>query len=356
MNSVAAHVGTLPLRRRWAGLRECEPGLRARDAARRLGVSEAELIASACGENAVRLAPREPERLIEALAPLGPVLALTRNEHVVIEKTGPIEQIEIHHGHGVGSVIGKAIDLRLFLRRWVHAFAVTETTRKEPRRSLQCFDEHGVAVHKLYLTERSDVNGFQRLVNDFAAADQSTLLTVSSAEPPARARSDDAVDVEGLRTAWAGLRDTHEFFALLRRFGVRRLQALRLAGAHWAWPVVLDAHRRVLERARDIELPIMAFVASPGTVQIHTGPVHRLAVVGEWYNVLDPDFNLHLRETGVASAWVVRKPTVDGEVTGLELFDDRGEPLLQCFGKRKGGQRELTDWRRILEQLPALES
>src|SRR5690348_18119092 len=29
-------------------------------------------------------------------------------------------------------------------------------------------------------------------------------------------------------------------------------------------------------------------------------------------NILDPDFNMHLREDLIESAWVVRKPTTDG--------------------------------------------
>ncbi len=58
----------------------------------------------------------------------------------------------------------------------------------------------------------------------------------------------------------------------------------------------------------------------------------------DWLNVLDDDFNMHLRDTAVASAWVVKKPTVDGIVTSLELFDDKGDNLVIFFGKRKPGE------------------
>jgi len=342
------------LHQRWTELREHQAGLRARDAASRLGVSEAELIASGCGETAVRLDMQDPGRLIESMAPLGEVLALTRNEHVVIEKTGPLEHVEVYRGHGVGSVVGDAIDLRLYLQHWVRGFAVADSGRKGLRRSLQFFDARGVAVHKVFLTDQSDQEAFDRLVSEFADEDQTPGVAVSAHPPAASVRPDDAVDAAGLRAAWAQLLDTHEFLRMLNRFAVGRMQALRLAGSDWAWPVALDAPRRVLESARELQLPIMLFVASPGTVQIHIGPVQRLAVVGDWYNVLDPGFNLHLRESGVAFAWVVRKPTVDGVVTGLELFDAEGDLLLQCFGKRKGGQSEAPAWRALMERLPPL--
>jgi putative hemin transport protein len=98
----------------------------------------------------------------------------------------------------------------------------------------------------------------------------------------------------------------------------------------------------------------MVFVGSPGVIQVHSGTVTRLRMVGDWFNVLDPEFSLHLREPGVASAWVVRKPTVDGIVTSVELFDRDGETIALLFGKRKPGQPESEAWRRLVAGLPRL--
>ena len=63
--------------------------------------------------------------------------------------------------------------------------------------------------------------------------------------------------------------------------------------------------------------------------------------------MLDPTFNLHLREDAIASAWVVRKPTRDGDVTSLELFDKDGF-CFTLFGLRKPGKPELEAWRAVL--------
>jgi putative hemin transport protein len=67
--------------------------------------------------------------------------------------------------------------------------------------------------------------------------------------------------------------------------------------------------------------------------------------------VLDPGFNLHLREDRIASAWVVKKPTVDGTVTSLELFDAAGETIAMLFGKRKPGLPEMPEWQATVERL-----
>ena len=88
----------------------------------------------------------------------------------------------------------------------------------------------------------------------------------------------------------------------------------------------------------------MIFVGSPGVIQIHTGPVTTVKRLGPWQNVLDDGFNLHLREDGIESCWLVRKPTKDGIVTSLEIFDPAGQQIAWMFGKRKPGQVEDSAW------------
>jgi putative hemin transport protein len=74
-----------------------------------------------------------------------------------------------------------------------------------------------------------------------------------------------------------------------------------------------------------------------------------------WLNVLDPGFNLHMREDRIASVWIVEKPTSDGVVTSVEAFDHAGELMAMFFGARKPGQPEREEWRRIVSVLPRLQ-
>ena len=92
----------------------------------------------------------------------------------------------------------------------------------------------------------------------------------------------------------------------------------------------------------------MVFVGNRAAIQIHTGPVHRLRATPGWFNVLDPEFNLHLREAGVAAAWRIVKPTEDGAVTSIELLDAAGEVIALLFGARKPGQAEREAWRALV--------
>ncbi|XXF75378.1 ChuX/HutX family heme-like substrate-binding protein [Myxococcaceae bacterium GXIMD 01537] len=344
----SAPGASLPLRQRWLALREAQPKTRVRDAAEQLGVSEAELVASGVGTDVVRL-DAHLDVILPLLESLGPVMALTRNAHAVHEKHGVYHNVELSGSRAL--VLDKDIDLRLFLSRWRFAFAVREARPEGVRRSLQFFDPSGTAVHKVFLEEGSNVEVFERLVADLASREQSDQLSLLPPVPAATPRPDGDVDVAGLRAGWAALQDTHEFFGLLQRFEVARVQALRLAGTEWAHPVAPGALSFILERAAASALPIMVFVGNPGAIQIHTGPVRTVKAMGPWMNVLDPGFSLHVRADHIASAWVVRKPTRDGIVTSVELFDAEGENIALLFGERKPGKPEVPAWRELAEEL-----
>ena len=336
----------MDLANRWAQLKSEQPRLRALDAAKALGVSEGELIASRVGAGATRLRP-DWKALLAALPKLGRVMALTRNEQIVHERKGTYSLGSVHHGK-VGLVVGADIDLRLFLDHWHHAFAMPVDNPRGTLRSLQVYDADGSAVHKIYSTGEADDAAWDALIAELASDDQSPGIATQALKAPPTDPADDTVDVTAFREAWAALTDTHDFFPLLRRFKLGRQQALRLGGEAFARPVELDSFARVLRLASDREVPIMVFVGNPGCIQIHTGPVKQIVPMRGWLNVLDPDFNLHVKEDGLATAWWVRKPTDDGDVHSLEVFDGEGTLLVQLFGKRKPGIPEDPAWRELL--------
>jgi len=334
-----------------------ERRLRHRDAAHELGVTEGRAIAAAVGMRgalrAVRLKGPWPE-MFEQVPRLGSVLALTRNETTVHEKDGRYE--DMSHQGLIGLALGKAIDLRIFYHRWAHVYSVTEDTERGEQRSLQIFDAQGNAVHKVFLRPASDLLAWFDFIERRTHESQQPGDDFTEVTTDATSVSDADVDVAAFHTAWAAMKDTHEFFPLLRKFNLRRTQALRLAPTDFAHRVGNASARAMLLQAAAEGASIMCFVGNPGMIQIHTGPVKRVEVMGSWLNVLDPGFNLHMREDLIAAAWVVKKPTSDGVVTSLELFDSDGETMAMFFGERKPGNPELALWRSLVAGLPRLES
>jgi len=326
-----------------------ERKMRHRDAARALGISEGEAIAAHVGSGLALRATRlnsEYPALIGALSAAGPVMALTRNEAAVHERDGSYLDASVN-GH-VGLVLGPDIDLRIFYAQWTHGFFVEEETGDRKSRSLQFFDAQGNAVHKVFERALTDAAAFAGLAGLFAADDQTPGIVVTPPPPRAVVKPDAEIDVDGFQSAWHAMQDTHEFFGMLRKYGVARTQGLRLAGHEYARRVPASAARQVLEQASVQLLEIMVFVTNPGCIQIHTGPVNNIQVMGPWVNVLDPEFNLHLREDLIKDSWIVRKPTADGIVTSLEIYDEHGDSIAYFFGKRKPGIPELEAWRDLV--------
>ena len=321
------------------------------DRAAELGISEAELVARQEAGKATRLKPPAAD-IIRRMPELGQVMVLTRNPSCVHEKDGVFDHVDL--GTTMGVVLNHDIDLRIFLAHWVSGFAVSrEMNDGKVRRSLQFFDASGVAVFKLFARPETDMAAFDRIVADFTDENPEPL-TVKAAPAPAEDRPDSELDLEALRDGWAKLQDVHDFFALLRKLKVGRLQAMRLVGAPWSREVSSDAIRGVLEQASAREVPIMCFVGNKGCIQIHSGPVKNIKVMGPWLNVLDKGFNLHLREDKIAQAFVTLKPQKDSAVHSLELFDAAGELVAQFFGERKPGVPELESWKALANEVASL--
>lgn len=340
------------LRAAWLDKKNANVRARARDAARELRVSEAELVAAFCGSGATRLRNAWAS-ILPAMPSVGKVMCLTRNEHCVIERDGTFLDVSV--GDRGGQVLGPDIDLRMFFHAWRHAFELVEQTPSGERRSIQIFDGQGVAVHKIYARPTTDITEWRVLVEQHAHDDQSTHVVHEPRLVMKAAIADEDVNIDAFRAAWLGLRDTHDFFGLLGAHGVTRTQALRLAPVGMTQQVPVTAARFVLTKAAAAGLPIMIFVGNRGCIQIHTGPVSRIVPAGPWLNVLDPAHNLHLREDAIHEAWVVRKPTRDGIVTSVEIFDANGEVIALFFGERKPGRPELEPWRSLVAQLSLVE-
>ena len=335
------------LKSQWETFKTENPKVRIRDAAQQLNTTEAELLATAINDTVTRLTDNFPD-ILKGVESLGHVMALTRNDHCVHERKGVYQNLSFMGAMGLA--VNPDIDLRLFMSQWKSAFAVNEQGRK----SLQFFGKDGAAVHKIYLTEQSNVAEYDALVGAFRTDNQSAALDIAPGPDTAPEKADSEIDVAGFQEFWLNLKDTHAFHGMLRQFGVSRKQGLRLAPAGHAVEITVDSLKAIMTEASETNMEIMIFVGNAGCIQIHTGLIQKLLETGPWFNVLDPEFNLHLRMDGIASVWLVKKPTEDGVVTSIEVFDADGDIIIQLFGKRKPGIPENEQWRMIANELAVI--
>jgi len=340
---------TSDLAARWAELRAEEPRIRVRAAAERLGVGELALLLTR--EEGVTPLRLDFEAFITRAESLGEVMALTRNAHCVIETDGVYR--EPNFGPHSTGIVQPGVDLRIFPSRWAHLVAVENGTGDDVRRSFQAFDVHGDAVHKIWLRDASDVEAYAAIVAEFAEGAETPQIEPrpDGAAQGAEGTPNPEPDTEGLLEAWSKLEHTHDFFRLMPRFSVTRTQALELAEGRFTRRLDTGVVKSLLETASERGVEIMIFVGNPGCIQIHTGKVDRIVETGDWINVMDPGFNLHLVQSDVAHAWAVTKPTSYGDIHSVEVYAEDGTQIASFFGLRKEGNAVAEGWEELVGEL-----
>ena len=342
---------TETIKSNWLKFQQENPKVRIRDAAKQMGVSEAELLATGIGENVMRLDGNWAS-LVKEFPSLGHVMTLTRNDGCVLEHKGSFEKIGIQGelNTEVATVIG-SIEQRIFFKDWKFGFAAEIVTAKGPQKSFQFFDKAGEAIMKIYIQhEGGNEEAYQMLLEKYKSANQNSDIA-DEVEKYSAVNYTASIDVTAFRKAWSEMKDTHEFFGMLRKFNASRIDALKWAGPEYAKEFDKEKLLFVLEKASTDKTPIMIFVGNRGNIQIHQDYVRTIKVMDKWLNVLDPDFNMHLDTSLIHSSWIVRKPTKDGIVSSLECFDKHGEMIVQFFGLRKPGKPELDEWKTIVNTL-----
>lgn len=336
------------LTERWNQFKHDHPKTRIREAAAQLGVSEAELLATEVGNGVIKLEGDFSE-LYKQLPALGCVMSLTRNDACVLEHKGLFENINIQgEGHKVGTLIG-SIEARAFFNFWKFAFAGEIKTAHGAMKNIQFFDATGTAVTKIYLLEEGgNPEAYDTLVDAYRAAEQTTVLETT---PDILPQFQENIDDAAFKADWSALKDTHEFFGMLRKYKVNRLRALEIAEGTYTRKIDKTQLTHLLEKAAKDQLPIMIFAGSKGNIQIHQDVIKTVRIMDHWLNILDPDFNMHLNLNEITDTWIVKKPTSDGEVTSIECFNKDRELMVQFFGLRKPGKPELDQWKALVHSL-----
>lgn len=335
---------------------------RSRDVATSLGVSEMEVVLTGEFGEAYRidLSPRE---FFESYAEqCGPVRTIVRNNDCVHELFGTFPKCHFP-APVVAMVLGPEIDMRMFLSSWKHCVFTTNATNGNM--GLHFYDGSGYAILKVIQSDESNLDVFTELKGKRVDSQERPLEIESPRvqDPFKKADVPSEIAIEFLEK-WMALKDTHDFVHLVNEYKLHRLNALHCAndnnattnGVRLVENIPASALRTTFEQARDKQVPIMVFTGNDGAVQIFTGAINRVVDARGWLNILDPSFHFHLVEEAIASVWIVRKPTTDGIVTSVEVYNSAGDLLCTVFGERKPGIPELETWRSLVDELTQIPS
>lgn len=341
-----ASVGAL--RHVWQLFHDRYPAARPHDCAAALGVSEAELLASRCGGDVVRL--QAAAEVLQALPSLGDVRAVTAGAHAELEADCCFTDVRLD-GRG-GSLRDGGVRLTFVPAHWRHVFAILPVRSAGRYGALCFFGADGKALHEIRLTARSEPAAWRALLGRHAARSQHPAFTPVA--PPAAASHGDhrPVDQAALAAAWSAVQTPQDAGALCGRAGITRLQALRALGAPWARRVPVATLQQTLRLAAAERTRLTLTAVNRACLQARSGPVDVLGEADGWFSVSSDDFRLRLRQAALDSAWIVRVPTRDGLVSSLEVYDGRCL-VASVEAERRPGRREPADWRRLLAHVAA---
>jgi putative hemin transport protein len=302
---------------RWRRLRDVDPFVSIPDAASQLEVVEAELVASLCGTGVLRL-DRAFGDFVRALPGLGRVRAVTRNAHAAIETRGMYPD----PAAGCAGTAGE-IGARFFLEQWRHGYAVDDETTGERTSGIFFYDGRGRAVHELHVEPDTDRRKLAQLLDLFACFDQSPGDEFLFASPHLLVPRCDLA-------AW-------------------------LRTAEEARPVGPGVVADVLQMVRREALPVSIAVHSPGVVQRFSGLLHDVALADGRILLEAAWVRARVAMWGVAEAWVVGSPSLDGPATSIALLDAGSRVVFSVSGARWPGTPEPALWREMLARIPTAE-
>lgn len=301
------------------------------------------------------------------------LLSIVRNDNAVHEKIGQYKNLKISPKMALMVNVG-GLDLRYFMSHWQHMLALTDTNNPDkPTYSIQFFDECGNAINKVFLqsTTPEQITLWQNMI-ETAAKQASTYVDLESPENNKNSQicleknaantSDwqqktlDPDAIVSLQQQWQAMTNIHQFHGILQNLGIDRASSYHYAPQNQAIALQPNAVEAMLNLVKQQDCPLMTFVGNTGVVQIQTGKVSHIKRMGDWINILDKDttqFTLHLNDTAIRQLWVVKRPTSDGIVTCVEVFDQAGNTIVSFFGQRLEGETELASWRQVTDDLIA---
>lgn len=345
---------------RFTALRDRSGPVPQHDAAALIGVSEGALVqAKAAYGEATALAIELDDgfrALLAELSRAGTLMFQARNPHCVAEIHGEMFATAPRDGAGhnqfaiAGAETAGEVDLET--ARLGSAYFLVEDPPSGRRPSLQFFDKSGVALLKIDRTNASHAGRFDRIADLFdrnapargVAETRTAQPTVQSAAPP--------LDAATLEARWLDSMDRSDIEALLSGSRAARPAAYRALDGALASRVDRDAAHRLLVGAAATQTVISARVGNAGCTQTFSGRVETIQRAGQWLTVRDRGFHLHIHETEIAEAWVVRAPTQDSVLSWLDCLDADGASLVQFYGRRPDGRSLCTQgpgcWRALL--------
>lgn len=326
--------------------------------AQKNGMSEGELTNMRLPFDAKILAIVDIKDFISDLEKLGRVKCITRNAYAISIQEGVLTNQylngykKINISAEAGLILNpRDLDLRIFFKNWDYVFFIDQLRNSQQEKSFQVFNKQGVAICKVYVTNESNEDALNFILEKYKCSKQmkAEFEVVKSKVSLDRKKSvgfNKKIDHD-----WRTMTEVHDFYILASKYKLSRQDMFRSVGDDLAYKVSNSCLNRILLQAIEKNEELTIFIANQGCVQIYTGLVGKFFYKDDWLNIFNKNNKIHISTDKIDECWIVKKPGEFGDVTSLEVFSKDEEQIIQIYGQRDEGKPERNTWRRIVSSV-----
>tara|TARA_Y100000588_G_scaffold199465_1_gene213237 strand:+ start:474 stop:1460 length:987 start_codon:yes stop_codon:yes gene_type:complete len=248
--------------------------LRNFDIAKKMGISEAELLSVKLDSNLKYLDIPDQIQFFNDIKRLKKVMFLTRNDDIVHEKTIIPNKLDIISNENNILLTCESPLLKFNDNLWEYAFSEYKITKNRELRSFQFFDKSGDSVLKIYL-KSDDVEKF----NDISIKYESSY----------------SYQLQGTcLPSYNTNKSLKELVLLKKSININNTWNKKMFYSKALF-------RKMLQYLSKNKNEVSLYIIGNKSVQYHVGIINKVVDFSSWLNVLDPNFNIHVKEKNISS-------------------------------------------------------
>jgi len=342
----------------FVGVRQAQPHLGLKGWSRLLATSEGELQASRLGQEDVR-SLADTFSLLYQLAGLGELEICTFNDAGWAKYRGRFAPPDLclENPHYLGLEFrANHLRLQLNMDQWYWGCAVEDRpSGGRVQKSLQFFTGSGDRFLKIQATANTSQVAWKKLLFSFAGQQEASKpLFAPQNKPLNKTLASD--DLLAFARDWRWMTSPNQLPLLLSRYQTSYLAALQQLKEKFAREVSLNALSEVLRQvgslpASESKPELELSVYSEGCLQRMHGILQAPRLQHKDLCIAYAEGCIHLDPQMLEEAWVVRKPQGDQWITSLEVFDPKGQQVLQLQEYKPAAHPENLLLRQIFHTL-----
>ena len=273
------------LQKDYQGLLENNPKIRAVEAAAQLGCSELDLLVLDWGVSVFGLQKQTILDFFYESAADYRFMSLMRNNEAVHECTTTTKSVDIKSSQE-GWLISGAFSASIDCDRFEHIVLVHHHKKSMPKRSLQVFDASGKPIWKIYI--KNHIDDFDSWISKYYLQNQPLPTSRNS-------KKNSRKDLK-INDSWQIA--TADSYASLIHLGS--------------------------EQQWNLGIEVFHSSGSQTSIIVPNEPV----IMGPWFNIMQPHFNLHLMQEKVCHAYLYENFK---NSHGVFYLNEEGQAIFQIF-------------------------